>query len=649
MKPKQACLIDRLIVFILIVLVIFIARFKWQVIDGIVINAISAAELVDIIRLHGGFYLGLVLWALVLLVRLDKGQGFYRFYVCLTACSLLVMEFFLTMILRSTGSPLAFDILNHYNPWQHGNFLQAYMPRLFCAVVIPALIIIPLAFKIRSGWQQSATINYKKLSIHTGLVLLCFLQTMIPPQDSDFSKGIANTAIVYVVKTAINPVKDVLQTEPSSTSGITSVPASLQALPTAIVNTTKTAVLDNIVIIMLESVRAMSVSYDKGAIVQGTTPFMAKLAQHSLIAERAYVPFPSTSKAIVAINCGVEPFVRTNVIEATLGLPMPCMPKLLNKMGYVSASFHAHTKEYEAMEQLMANIGFNDFIPLEKMNTTGFTQVNYFGYEDAIMLNPSKQWLLQQKQPFVALYVTNTTHHPYGLPYAGTHYELPKGYGEKQFSKDKWLNAYHQSINYADSFIESLIGQYQQLGLYEDTIFVFVGDHGEGFGKYHRPLQHNNSLYNESIRIPLMIHYPKKIKAPVVVSRVVSQYDIVPTIFDLLQIETDTAFRGLSLLQSAGHDAIYSSCWYNQTCLARTDNQYKYIYNFDDTTEELYDLAIDPHEQDNIANANPNKTQRFRQQTHIWYASVYNFYDSYFKQFSKDYMTQMAPQNLMVK
>ncbi len=71
------------------------------------------------------------------------------------------------------------------------------------------------------------------------------------------------------------------------------------------------------------------------------------------------------------------------------------------------------------------------------------------------------------------------------------------------------INRYLNSVRNQDFFLKNLFEQYKELGLYEDTVFVLVGDHGEAFGEHGR-FQHDNAIYEEGIKVPLIIHDPKR-------------------------------------------------------------------------------------------------------------------------------------------
>ena len=96
------------------------------------------------------------------------------------------------------------------------------------------------------------------------------------------------------------------------------------------------------------------------------------------------------------------------------------------------------------------------------------------------MLEPSKEWLEENgDEPFLAEYLTGTGHDDYRC--------LSTRYGSEDFAEDEELNRYLNCLRYQDIFLKNLLDQYKEMGLYEKTIFVIYGDHGEGFRRA-RPL-----------------------------------------------------------------------------------------------------------------------------------------------------------------
>ena len=350
----------------------------------------------------------------------------------------------------------------------------------------------------------------------------------------------------------------------------------------------------NVVLIHLESTCAQSVTPYNDDLK--TTPFLAELAKSSLLAERAYAAVPHSSKASVAANCGVYPRLIPPTTEALPdGIPVPCLADLLKPEGYSTALFQSSTKSFENFQGLVRNFGYEEYYPLEAMDEEGFEKSKYFGYEDDVMLGPSEEWLKERgDEPFVAEYLTGTGHHDYQC--LGTHYR------QEDFAESEPLNSYLNCMHLQDIFVKNLMDQYKEMGLYEDTIFVIFGDHGEGFGE-HGLLGHNDTIYEEGLKVPLIIHDPRRFQDGERIESLASQIDILPTVLDLLGYEVENGeYHGYSLLNEPPEDrAIYSSCWFENKCLTSVRGHEKYIYHYGNRSDEIFDLSEDPSEQHDLA------------------------------------------------
>ena len=254
------------------------------------------------------------------------------------------------------------------------------------------------------------------------------------------------------------------------------------------------------------------------------------------------------------------------------------------------------------------------------MDTEGLEKTNYFGYEDDVMLEPSKDWLEENgDQPFLATYLTSASHHEY--------LAREKRYGSKQFTDNELVNRYLISDRSQYLLLNNLFDQYKELGLYEDTVFVIVGDHGEAFGEHGR-FQHDNAIYEEGLRIPLIIHDPQRFEEGARLKGPVNQLDILPTVADLLGYEVEGGdYPGYSLLGPIPTErTLMASCWNPAGCLASIKGTEKYIYHFDDKPEELFDLSKDPAETTNLAAKNPEEVQKRRQEVLEWRSEVHSKY-----------------------
>ncbi|WP_243638062.1 LTA synthase family protein [Rubrobacter taiwanensis] len=364
----------------------------------------------------------------------------------------------------------------------------------------------------------------------------------------------------------------------------------------------------NLVLVHLESTRASSVTpYSPGL---RSTPFLAELAESSLLVERAYSAVPHTSKAAVSANCGIFPPPLQEPVEAAPGgLEVRGIAALLGEEGYRTAFFQSSTREFEDFENLAGNLGYEDYYSIEDMETGGFERANYFGYEDEVMLAPAEGWIGEGAgEPFVITYLTGVAHHDY---------RPPARYGIVRFSEDELLNRYLNCVRYQDFFVRRLVEQYRRLGLYEETIFVIYGDHGEGFGEHGR-YGHEDVPYEEGIRVPLIFHAPGllgggRIEGPA------SLADILPTVAELLGYEPEGG-EGRSLLRPVPPDRpLMFSCFNRDRCLASLRGDEKYIYHYGDRPDELFDLSLDPAERRNLARKLPRRVRQRRGELLSWY------------------------------
>ena len=423
------------------------------------------------------------------------------------------------------------------------------------------------------------------------------------------SKSFARDAIVNIVMSEVEHAKIRAQV-----ANATSIEPPLGTHLQKTAETEK----KNVVLIHLESVRSRSTTpYNEDL---DTTPYLDSLSEHSLMADRAYTIVPHTSKAITAINCGIDPHLVREITEAEPGgIPAKCLPELLKEQGYNSVWFSSATENFEDRADLVRNFGYDDFQPVETMDTEGFQRSNYFGYEDDIMLQPSRDWLEQHKdKPFLAMYLGVTGHHDY---------EPVDRYGLKEYSDDSALNHYQNEVRYLDFFVKNLIDQYKELGLYDDTIFVIYGDHGEGFGE-HDLFQHDNTIYQEGLKVPYMIHMPGRFERGKHVETLTNQLDTLPTLFDLLGYEVKGGhYPGRSLLSPKEDRTLFFSCYDEYRCLASIKGTKKYIYFFGNQPEEVYDLASDPLEKNNIADEQSTEELKHKRlQVLAWYSKVNALY-----------------------
>jgi arylsulfatase A-like enzyme len=102
-----------------------------------------------------------------------------------------------------------------------------------------------------------------------------------------------------------------------------------------------------------------------------------------------------------------------------------------------------------------------------------------------------------------------------------------------------------------DKELGRLFDYLSRLGLENDTVVILTSDHGEEFSE-HGSIGHSHSLYDEMIRVPLIIRYPRKWPQGQMIARQVSLTDLYPTILELTGIPVPEGLEGRSLLALLG-------------------------------------------------------------------------------------------------
>lgn len=106
------------------------------------------------------------------------------------------------------------------------------------------------------------------------------------------------------------------------------------------------------------------------------------------------------------------------------------------------------------------------------------------------------------------------------------------------------LRGYYACISFVDAQVGLLLDALDQLKLWENTIVVFVSDHGYHTG--HHGMWHKGTLFEQSARVPMIIAAPKK-ESGVACGRVAEILDLYPTLADLCGLEVPKSLEGISL------------------------------------------------------------------------------------------------------
>jgi arylsulfatase A-like enzyme len=184
----------------------------------------------------------------------------------------------------------------------------------------------------------------------------------------------------------------------------------------------------------------------------------------------------------------------------------------------------------------------------------------------------------------------------------------------------RYLQLYEQSLNYLDTQIGRLLSHIDNLDLSSNTVIFLVSDHGEEFFEHGRWGHWEVSLYDEIIRVPLIMKLPGQSNGQII-ERQVRTLDIMPTILDLCGCPTPNGILGTSLIPLwESNDTEYDvvpvisemqrPSWHR---IAVRTEDFKYIWdNKHPQQPELYDLRADPGETQNVSGEHLQEVGNFQ-------------------------------------
>ncbi len=396
----------------------------------------------------------------------------------------------------------------------------------------------------------------------------------------------------------------------------------------------------NILLFFLESVRAGATTVYNPSLQ--TTPFLAKLAKRSIVAEHAYAFTNGTAKEMFTAFSGHPPRLTREHVEAGRLPTGSGLPRELVRLGYQTVFFYAALEFHERQLLMMKELGFQEHFTGPRL-AKAFPEIlrftkrqhegidskrsqkeisilrNYYGYEDRSLVDPILSWLRKHRgKPWMLSTLNLTTHHPYHAPasWKRRRFPIPKDHPlPKEFQE--YLNA----VAYLDSVLEELLGRMEREGLLKNTIVVLMGDHGESF-KEKGYYGHGNGLDENGVRVPLILFGPEKLLGPPRrVQGLRSILDLVPTLASLLGVQMPSSgsspLRGSSLLSAVPKEReLFLSAWLKPERTALFQGAQRLLFDASFHRLEAYDLSTDPLERrDLFATLSPERVKQLWRKT----------------------------------
>ncbi len=373
-----------------------------------------------------------------------------------------------------------------------------------------------------------------------------------------------------------------------------------------------------------------------------TTPYIDAFAQGGVLFENTFSPNVPTTPGYGCMLTGMDIFSTQCVALRHRGpwrKQIKTLPEILKKEGYNTTCVGfdmAPSRGFDKYLSFEAWVGSAN-APMPKAHNLNEVAV------------PEIDRLAKSKKPFFMLLRHMDPHSPYMPPapydrmfYHGNECDpknksmkpvldfapfadyfrswMPPGITDKDFV----IAQYDGAVAYMDACIKRLFMQLETLGILDNTIVVINSDHGETLYDHDCWFDHHG-IYDVTLKVPLIIRYPKKMPAGLRLAGYNQQKDLVPTLLQLAGIKSDIKFDGQSLMKLVtGKKASFESGHYITECTWMRKHgwrtpQWKLIVALEPDFHfkpevELYNLVDDPDENRNLAKKMPEVVAHLRGQ-----------------------------------
>jgi len=181
---------------------------------------------------------------------------------------------------------------------------------------------------------------------------------------------------------------------------------------------------------------------------------------------------------------------------------------------------------------------------------------------------------------------------------------------ERQPGLDKFVQQFSECIKSIDENLGRILKTLEDINQIDDTVIIFAGDNGYFFREH--LLGDKRATYEPSMRIPMLIRYPRKIKPGTVIEDLVLNVDVAPTILKYAGLEVPGKMQGKSmvdLLQGRGknwrkaflYEYLHEKPYMYPTVYGVRTPKWAYMHYPElENQDELYDMAGDPHQTKNL-------------------------------------------------
>ena len=385
-------------------------------------------------------------------------------------------------------------------------------------------------------------------------------------------------------------------------------------------------------------------------------PNLDELARLSVVFERSYAQATHTNYSATSIVSAQYPLRTPDAFVYAADPPFPrVMPyDLLQPLGYRTGLFSSGNDLWGGMvsfwttghlDRLLYSGNF-DGPTYVAQEDTGFARWvartrNAGSIDDRSTTDELLRWIGDGStdQPFLAIFAPQNSHFPYSVPkdrqrrFSRGPADFPFAFGGFPLEhKEDVIALYHDSLHYVDEQIGRIIAHLKDANLWDRTIVIVTGDHGQAFYE-HGFATHGNALYQECLRVPFIVRAPGL--QPSRASRPVQHVDIVPTMLALLGLPPHPGHQGWNALDPALADdrpiyCVVQTPIADQVAVIADD--LKLIYDTRLDAYSLFDLAEDPEERIDLSRTRPTVAARLIERLQRWRRAQLDYYADPLKQ-----------------
>ncbi|KAM0275120.1 hypothetical protein ACHAQH_007524 [Verticillium albo-atrum] len=264
-----------------------------------------------------------------------------------------------------------------------------------------------------------------------------------------------------------------------------------------------------------------------------------------------------STKSFGSVHCGAWPMPVDKFDEADTDSYQPCIPQVLDLFNkakvdgsptddfrdqeWVPALFEAEVEEYDRQDVFDQKIGFKHIFTRKQIEESpGFNasdilyqKVNYFAYPEPVLKPHISDFVRTARandQRIWMSHFTSTTHHAWDTPKDFDTFDYLPNKGSKVWHTD--FNKYLNTLRYHDKWMGELMQLFDDLDMTNETLIVFVGDHGQTFKEDYRKTGTYEVPHVSDFRVPITFRHPHLPRVQSTVNT--TSISILPTILDLL-------------------------------------------------------------------------------------------------------------------